>query len=98
MRKSMAVTTTPLALVIAFAFSVSSSSVHAMPAPVAGNVERSVGLTQWGAETETLEVTPAPDGTASALETPRQRPAGKSKAAMCQTLATAAQTHELPVG
>ena len=98
MRKSLAVTTTPLALVIAFAFSLSSSSVHAMPAPTPGNVELSVGVTQWGAETETPEATPVPDGTEGALETPRQRPAGKSKAAMCQTLATAARTHDLPVG
>lgn len=98
MRKSLAVTTTPLAFVIAFAFSVSSPSVQAMPAPTPGNVERSVGLTQWGAETETLETTPVADATEGALETPRQRTAGKSKAAICQTLATAAQTHELPVG
>ena len=52
MRKSLAAHFT-LFLVIAIAFSVSSfSSAQAMPAPMPGNIERSIGLAQWGAETE----------------------------------------------
>ena len=54
MRKSLAVIAARY-LAIAFTLSVSfSSAVEAMPAPTPGNIELSIGLAQWGAETEVL--------------------------------------------
>jgi hypothetical protein len=98
MRKSFAVIAA-LCLVIAFTLSVIFSSiVKAMPAPTPDNVELSIGLTQWGAETEA----PLPMSTEEMQETllqlARPIPPAKSKAAMCETLANAAQQHDLPVG
>jgi hypothetical protein len=90
--------------VIAFPFSASiifSSAAQAMPAPIADNVELSSGLTQWGAETDFDE---APQTLSRAavidmlIELARPTSAKASKAEMCETLAAAAQTHELPVG
>src|SRR5690349_9525296 len=87
-------------LAIATTFSV--SSLKAMPAPEAGNTDLSVGLAQWGAETEAPEMSQAemlkrldelaPPATAQ----PRKTAA--NKVAMCNTLASAAQEHQLPVG
>lgn len=98
MRKSWAVIAA-LCLVIAFAFSVSfSASVQAMPAPTPGNIELSIGLAQWGAETEADEGLSDAQVNATLQELARPFPAGKSKTAMCETLVNAAQTHELPIG
>jgi Transglycosylase SLT domain len=98
MRKSLAVIAA-LDLVIAFTFSVSfSPAVDAMPAPTPGNIELSVGLAQWGAETEAPEGLSDDEVTATLQDLARPFPAGKSKTAMCETLVSAAQTHELPVG
>jgi hypothetical protein len=98
MRKSLAAHFT-LFLVIAVAFSVSSfSSALAMPAPVPGNIERSIGLAQWGAETEESQAMSKDQVLAMLLDLARPQPGGKTKTAMCETLATAAQMHELPVG
>ena len=69
-----------------------------MPAPTPGNVELSVGLAQWGAETETSPVMSDEAALATLLELARPLPTAQNKAAMCETLATAAQAHELPVG
>jgi hypothetical protein len=98
MRKSLAAHFT-LFLVIAVAFSVSSfSSALAMPAPVPGNIERSIGLAQWGAETEESQAMSKDQVLAMLLDLARPQSGGKTKTAMCETLATAAQMHELPVG
>ena len=98
MRKSLARFIT-LFLVIAVAFPVSSfSSAQAMPAPMPGNIERSIGLAQWGAETEESQTMSKDQVLAMLLDLARPQPAGKTKSDMCETLATAAQMHELPVG
>lgn len=98
MRKSLASFVT-LFLVIAVAFSVSSfSSAQAMPAPMPGNIERSIGLAQWGAETEESQMMSKDQVLAMLLDLARPHPAGKTKTDMCDTLAIAAQMHELPVG
>jgi len=97
MRKSLAAVAA-LCLVIAFAFSVSSSAVQAMPAPTPGNIELSIGLAQWGAETEAPESMSDEQLLATLQDLARPLPTGKSKAAMCETLVTAAQRHDLPVG
>ena len=98
MRKSLAVIAA-LCLVIAFAFSVSfPSAVQAMPAPTPGNIELSIGLAQWGAETEAPEGLSDEQVKATLQELARPLPTGKSKTAMCETLVNAAQTHELPIG
>ena len=97
MRKSLAAVA--LCFVFAYAFSASSvSSVRAMPAPEPGNVELSVGLTQWGAETEAPAAMNETELLASFLDLARPRPATRTKTAMCETLAAAAQIHDLPVG
>jgi soluble lytic murein transglycosylase-like protein len=93
-----------LYVVIAFPFSAPanfSSVAQAMPAPVPDNVELSVGLAQWGAESDADDVLEAADHdaiTATLRELARPYPTSTSKAAMCETLAAAAQTHDLPVG
>ncbi len=69
-----------------------------MPAPAPGNIERSIGLAQWGAESEEAEAISQDEILAMLLELARPHPTAKSKTAMCETLATAAQMHELPVG
>lgn len=69
-----------------------------MPAPTPDNIELSVGLAQWGAETEAPETMSDDQAAATLLTLARPYPTGTSKAEMCETLATAAQTHELPVG
>jgi hypothetical protein len=69
-----------------------------MPAPAPDNAELSVGLTQWGAETETSPVTSNEAALETLLELARPLPTAKTKEDMCETLATAAQVHELPVG
>ena len=98
MRKALAYFVTRF-FVIAVAFSVSSfSSAQAMPAPIPGNIERSIGLAQWGAETEEPQTMSKDQVLAMLLDLARPQPAGKTKTAMCETLATAAQMHELPVG
>lgn len=82
---------------LATAFSV--SSLKAMPAPDAGDSDLSVGLTQWGAETEAPEL--SQEEMLNRLDelAPPERPRkDSSKAAMCNTLAQAAQEHQLPVG
>lgn len=90
--------------VIAFPFSAPGSffsAAQAMPAPTPDNVELSTGLTQWGAETDFDE---APQTVSRAavmdmlIDLARPYSAKASKAEMCETLAAAAQTHELPVG
>jgi hypothetical protein len=93
-------TTAAVALchVIAFAFSASSfSSAQAMPAPSPGDAELSVGPAQWGAETE-ASPTSEDELLATLLELARPLPTAKTKAEMCETLAAAAQVHELPIG
>jgi hypothetical protein len=98
MRKSLGVIAA-LYLVIAFTVSDSVSSVvRAMPAPTPGNIELSIGLAQWGAETEATDELSDEQVTAAMQELARPFPAGKSKTAMCETLVNAAQEHELPVG
>jgi hypothetical protein len=84
--------------VIAFASPVSFSAVQAMPAPTPGNIELSIGLAQWGAETEVSDSLSDEQVTAALQELARPLPTGKSKAAMCETLVNAAQEHALPVG
>ena len=97
MRKLLAAHVT-LYLVIAVTFSVTFSTAQAMPAPMPGNIERSIGLAQWGAETEESQAMSQYEVLAMLLDLARPQPAGKTKTAMCETLATAAQMHELPVG
>lgn len=69
-----------------------------MPAPIPGNIERSIGLAQWGAETEESQAMSQYQVLAMLLDLARPQSAGKTKTDMCETLATAAQMHELPVG
>jgi hypothetical protein len=98
MRKSLAVIAARY-LVIAFTLSVSfSSAVEAMPAPTPGNIELSIGLAQWGAETEVLPPMSNEEIRETLLQLARPIPPAKSKEAMCETLAGAAQEHDLPVG
>jgi hypothetical protein len=95
MRKSLAAVASCLVL----AFSASCFfSAHAMPAPTPDNVELSTGLTQWGAETEAPETMSKDKMLETLLELARPLPTTTSKTAMCETLAAAAQVHELPVG
>jgi hypothetical protein len=98
MRKSLAAI--PLCLVIGFAVSTSSSSsVLAMPAPLPDDIELSAGLAQWGAETEGDVSLTEDEIRDTLLELARPLPTTpKTKAAMCETLATAARLHDLPVG
>ncbi len=85
--------------VIAFAFSaLSLSSVHAMPAPEPGTTEFGFGVTQWGAESEASQPMSDVERLATMLEKSRPQQTTNTKAAMCETLATAAQIHDLPVG
>src|SRR4051812_27898932 len=81
---------------IAVAFSATSS--QALPAPEPGDIELSGGLTQWGAETEFLAGMSREEMLAPLLKLTRPGPVATSKTAMCETLAAAAQVHELPVG
>jgi hypothetical protein len=98
MRKSLAVIAA-LCLVIAFSLSITFPSVvKAMPAPLPDNVESSIGLTQWGAETEAPLPMSSEEMHETLLQLARPIPPAKSKAAMCETLASAAQEHDLPVG
>jgi len=69
-----------------------------MPAPAPGNIERSIGLAQWGAETEDAQPMSKDAILAMLLELARPQANAKTKTAMCETLATAAQMHDLPVG
>lgn len=69
-----------------------------MPAPEPGNIELGFGITQWGAESEAPEAMNDVDRLATMLEKSRPRHASTTKTAMCDTLATAAQIHDLPVG
>ena len=70
-----------------------------MPAPTPGDIEVSAGLTQWGAEIESGMSLTEDEIHDALLELARPLPAtAKSKAAMCETLATAARLHDLPVG
>ena len=62
------------------------------------NIERSIGLAQWGAETEESQTMSKAEVLSMLLDLARPQPTGKTKTAMCETLATAAQMHELPVG
>lgn len=88
--------------VLAFPFSASFiSSAQAMPAPAPDNVELSVGLVQWGAESDADEDQQSMNRdamTATLLELARPFPKTASKVSMCQTLAEAARMHDLPVG
>jgi hypothetical protein len=97
MRKSLAVIAA-LCVVIAFAFSFSFSTAQAMPAPAPDNVELSAGLAQWGAETEAPETMSQDEMLATLMELARPFASDKSKTAICETLVSAAQEHELPVG
>ena len=74
------------------------SPAQAMPAPEPGNRELSAGLAQWGAETEIPEGMNRDEFLESLLKSERPTQARTSKTAMCETLATAARVHELPVG
>ena len=69
-----------------------------MPAPDPGNVELSVGLTQWGAETEAPAALTDTEALANLLVHAHPATNVPSKTAMCGTLAAAAQIHDLPVG
>jgi hypothetical protein len=99
MRKILAVA---LFVVIAFPFSASLIlCAQAMPAPTPGNVEISTGLAQWGAESdadEDLRSMSQDVVMTTLLELARPFPKTASKVAMCETLAEAAQAHNLPVG
>lgn len=85
-----------IAILSAVALSASSSSSQALPAPEPSNTELSAGLLQWGAETE-ISIT-REEMLASLTEKARSSSKASTKKAMCETLANAAQTHELPVG
>ena len=94
MRKSVAAV---LGFVIAFPF----SAAQAMPAPMPTNIELNSGLVQWGAETvadEAAEAMTKDDVMTTLQELARPYPKTVSKASMCETLADAAQAHNLPVG
>jgi hypothetical protein len=70
-----------------------------MPAPTPGDIEVSAGLTQWGAEIEGGVSLTEDEIHDTLLELARPLPAtARTKAAMCETLATAARLHDLPVG
>lgn len=62
------------------------------------NIERSIGLAQWGAETEEPQTMSKAEVLSMLLDLARPQPTGKTKTAMCETLASAAQMHDLPVG
>ena len=53
-----------------------------MPAPAPGNIERSIGLAQWGAESEEAEAISQDEILAMLLELARPHPTAKSKTAM----------------
>ena len=95
MRKPLAAVASSVVIAIAFS---AFSSARALPAPEPSNSELSVGLVQWGAETETLPVMGQDEITAILLDLARPLADPASKTAMCETLAAAAQTHALPVG
>lgn len=81
----------------------SVSSLNAMPAPEAGDSELSAGLAQWGAESEAPELSQAEmlkhlDELAPPTQQKIASKPASSKAAMCETLAAAAQENKLPVG
>jgi hypothetical protein len=98
MRKALAVIA-PRYLVIGFTLSAAFSlAVEAMPAPTPGNIELSTGLAQWGAETEAQPPMSNEEIRETLLHLARPIPPAKSKAAMCETLANAAQEHDLPLG
>jgi hypothetical protein len=69
-----------------------------MPAPEAGDSELSAGLAQWGAETEIPEGMTREEFSSALLKTEEPTKVRTTKAAMCETLATAARVHDLPVG
>jgi hypothetical protein len=70
-----------------------------MPAPLPDDIEVSAGLAQWGAETEGDASLTDKEIRDALQELARPLPkTTKSKAAMCETLATAARLHDLPVG
>src|SRR5436190_16658810 len=90
--------TVAFCLVIATAFSV--TSLKAMPVPEAGDSELSAGLAQWGAETQAPELSQEEMLRRLDELAPPQPPrkVTSTKAAMCDTLAQAAQQNQLPVG
>jgi soluble lytic murein transglycosylase-like protein len=72
-----------------------------MPAPVPTSIELNSGLTQWGAESDADEDQQSMNRDAmmaTLLELARPFSKTTSKVSMCETLAEAAQTHNLPVG
>lgn len=70
-----------------------------MPAPLPDDIELSAGLAQWGAETEGEVSLTENEVRDTLLELARPLPkTANNKKAMCETLATAAQLHDLPVG
>jgi hypothetical protein len=91
-----------LSVVIAFPFSASLISVaQAMPAPTPGDVNLSIGLAQWGAESASDEDqrSMSQDAVSATLhDLARPFPKSASKASICETLAEAARAHNLPVG
>jgi hypothetical protein len=95
MRKALAAVASSVVIAVAFS---AFSSARALPAPEPSNSELSVGLVQWGAETETLPVMGQDEIMAILLDLARPLTESASKTAMCETLAAAAQTHALPVG
>lgn len=97
MRKSLAAAVIALVATAAF-FTSSISPSRALPAPEPSNSELSIGLLQWGAETESSPAMSDDQVLATLLELARPLPTSRSKAAMCETLASAAQAHDLPVG
>jgi hypothetical protein len=69
-----------------------------MPVPEPGNSELSAGLAQWGAETEIPSGKSRDEFSSEILKTEPPAKVRSSKAAICETLATAARAHDLPVG
>ena len=70
-----------------------------MPAPTPDDIELSAGLAQWGAETEGDVSLTAGEIRDALNELARPLPkTANTKKAMCETLATAARLHDLPVG
>ena len=92
---------TPLAalgVVIALSISNSLTPLQAMPAPAPTSIELNAGLSQWGAEIVSDDPTSREEMQDALEELARPFPKTASKASLCETLAEAAQKHNLPVG
>jgi soluble lytic murein transglycosylase-like protein len=92
---------TPLAalgFVIALSVSTSLTPVQAMPAPAPTSTDLNAGLSQWGAESVAAEPADHKALKETVEDLARPFPKTASKASLCETLAEAAQKHNLPVG